>query len=372
MDLKQIRDRIDETDSRILSLFMERMELCKEVADYKKKNNMPVYQGDREKQVIDRIKTLTADKSLENGTSALFTDIMDISKLLQNRTLLSHKKEEYNFSRPDFANATKIACQGTSGANSETASRMIFGEKKPVFYSSFEDVFRAVQSGEAEYGVIPLKNSTAGMIDSAYDLMAKYSVYVVKQVCVEINHCLATKENINISDIKCVYSHPQAIAQCSAFIAEKNLETLPYSNTATSAELVKESTENIASICSVECAEKLGLNIIAENIADCSVNRTQFICIARDLQVADDADSVSVMVQIPHTEGSLHRLLTKFYVNGMNIIRIENRPIRDGSFDVIFYLDFSGKLTDSGVRAIMNDLSENMEYFRCLGTFHNE
>ncbi|MBO5103775.1 MAG: chorismate mutase [Ruminococcus sp.] len=371
MDLQHLRDKIDDTDKEILSLFMKRMELCKGVAEYKKQNNMPVFQGGREKQVIDRIKALTNDKTLENGTSALFTTIMDISKLLQNRKLLSDKND-CNFSVPDFENAVKIGCQGTSGANSETAAKMIFGNKKPVFYNSFEDVFRAVQSGEVEYGVIPLKNSTAGMIDSAYDLMAKYSVYVVKQVCVEINHCLAVKKGTAMSDIKCVYSHPQALAQCSVFLTENGLETSPYSNTATAAEMVRNSSENIASICSADCAECLGLEILAENIADCSVNRTQFVCISKDLQVSPEDDTISIMVQIPHTEGSLHRLLTKFYVNGTNIIRIENRPIRDGSFDVMFYLDFSGKLTDPSVKALMNDLSENMEFFRCLGTFRNE
>lgn len=371
MDLQELRNNIDVTDEKILSLFMERMELCKGVADYKKQHNMPVFQGGREKQVIDRIKSLTGDHALENGTAALFTTIMDISKLLQNRKLLPDTSE-YTFTAPDFRNAQKIGCQGTSGANSETAARMIFGDKEPIFYNSFEDVFRAVQSGEIEYGVIPLKNSTAGMIDSAYDLMAKYSVYIVKQVCVEINHCLAVKKGTSLNEITCIYSHPQALAQCSAFIAQNGIKTSPYSNTATAAEMVSGSDEKIAAICSVDCAERLGLDILATDIADCSVNRTQFVCIARDLQVSHAADTISIMIQIPHTEGSLYRLLTKFYVNGMNIIRIENRPVRDGSFDVMFYLDFSGKLKDPAVRALMNDLSENMEYFRCLGTFRNE
>lgn len=371
MNLQELRNNIDVTDEKILSLFMERMELCKGVADYKKQHNMPVFQGGREKQVIDRIKSLTGDTALENGTAALFTTIMDISKLLQNRKLLPDTSE-YTFTAPDFKNAQKIGCQGTSGANSETAARMIFGDKEPIFYNSFEDVFRAVQSGEIDYGVIPLKNSTAGMIDSAYDLMAKYSVYIVKQVCVEINHCLAVRKGTSLNEITCIYSHPQALAQCSAFIAQNGINTSPYSNTATAAEMVSGSDEKIAAICSVDCAERLGLDILATDIADCSVNRTQFVCIARDLQVSHAADTISIMIQIPHTEGSLYRLLTKFYVNGMNIIRIENRPVRDGSFDVMFYLDFSGKLEDPAVRALMNDLSDNMEYFRCLGTFRNE
>lgn len=371
MDLNELRSRIDDTDEKILSLFLERMELCKGVAEYKKIHSLPVFQGGREKQVIDRIKALTNDSELESGTAALFTTIMDISKILQNRKLLSDSNAN-TYTVPDFANAQKIGCQGTSGANSETAARIIFGDKKPIFYKTFEDVFNAVQSGAIDYGVLPVHNSTAGSVNSTYDLMAKYSVYTVKEVCVEINHCLAVRNDININDIDMVYSHPQAISQCYDFLTAHGLKTAEYGNTATAAAMVAESNENIAAICSVECAERLGLKIIAENISDCSVNRTRFICIARDMQVDPEADSVSVMIKIPDTEGSLYRLLTKFYVNGMNLQKIESRPLKDGSFNVMFYLDFDGRIDDAGVKALMNDLAENSEYFRFLGTFKNE
>lgn len=373
MDLQQLRDGIDEIDSEILSLFMKRMELCRGVADYKKEHNMPVFQGGREQQVIDRIKALTGDKQLEAGTAALFTNIMDISKILQNRKLLADNPG-YSFTLPDFAGAARIGCQGTAGANSETAARLIFGDKAPIFYKTFEDVFAAVQSGELDYGVLPVHNSTAGSVNSTYDLMAKYSVYTVKEVCVEINHCLAARADVPADEITTVYSHPQAISQCSDYLAAHGLKTAEYGNTATAAAMVAERDPalKIAAICSVECAENLGLNIIAEDIADCSVNRTRFICISRDMQVAPESDAVSVMLKIPHVEGSLYRLLTKFYVNGMNLLKIESRPVKDGSFDVMFYLDFSGKIDDPSVKAVINDLVENVEYFRLLGTFKSE
>jgi chorismate mutase/prephenate dehydratase len=136
--------------------------------------------------------------------------------------------------------------------------------------------------------------------------------------------------------------------------------------------MVAENDEKIAAICSVDCAKQLGLNIIAENIADCELNRTRFICICRDLQISPDADAISVMLKIPDTEGSLYRLLTKFCVNGMNLLRIESRPLKDGSFNVMFYLDFDGHIDEPRVKALMNDLTENLEYFRFLGTFRNE
>jgi chorismate mutase/prephenate dehydratase len=371
MDLKQLRDGIDDVDSEILSLFMKRMKLCRGVADYKKEHDMPVFQGGREQQIIDRIVKLTNDKNLEKGTSALFTTIMDISKILQNRTILA--EDHINTCpAPDFAGAGKIGCQGTSGANSEAAAKKVFGDREFTFYPSFEEVFKAVQSGEADYGVLPVQNSTAGSVDSTYDLMAKYPFYIVKMVTLEINHCLAAKKGTKLEDITCVYSHRQALSQCEVFLSKTGLKKHEYSNTATAAEKVLKSDEPIAAICSVDCAEKLGLEIIERNVADCTINRTQFIIIAKDMQVAEDSDAVSVMLTIPHKEGSLYRLLTKFYVNNMNLLRIESRPIRDGSFDVMFFLDFSGKMTDPNVKAVLRDLEENLEDFRCIGTFKNE
>lgn len=371
MDLKELRNGIDRIDAEILSLFMQRMDLCKGVADYKKEHNLPVFQGGREQEVIDRIKALTNDKDLEAGTSALFTSIMDISKILQNRKI-NAAKESAEYEIPDFAGAVRIGCQGTSGANSETAAKLLFGDKQPVFYKTFEDVFAAVQSGELDYGILPVHNSTAGSVSSTYDLMAKYSVYTVDSVCVEINHCIASKNASSLDDVTVIYSHPQAISQCYNFLNAHKLKTAEFGNTATAAAMVAESTDNSAAICSVECAENLGLNILAKNIADCELNRTRFVCISRNMQVSREADTISVMLKIPDTEGSLYRLLTKFFVNGMNLCRIESRPLKDGSFNVMFYLDFHGRIDDSGVNALMNDLAENLEFFRFLGTYKDE
>ena len=149
MDLQQLRDGIDDIDSEILTLFMKRMAICRDVAEYKRQHSMPVFQGGREQQVIDRIRALTGDPELEAGTAALFTSIMDISKILQNRKLLSDSPD-YSFTVPDFAGAKRIGCQGTSGANSETAARSLFGDIQPIFYKTFEDVFAAVQAGELD------------------------------------------------------------------------------------------------------------------------------------------------------------------------------------------------------------------------------
>ena len=372
MDLNELREGIDAIDNEILSLFLKRMELCRSVADYKKEHSLPVFQGGREQQIIDRIKEKTADASLEDGTANLFTTIMDISKLLQNRKLLADAPD-FSFSAPHFDTAERIGCQGMAGANSETAAATLFGEKPVTFLRTFEDVVSAVADGTLEYGILPVRNSTAGTVAAVYDLLSEYPVNIAGAVTVDIDHCLAARTDMPLSEISCVYSHPQALAQCGGFLRKNCLRTADSLNTAAAAEMVSESgdDEKLAAVCSARCAERYGLKILSRDIADCPVNRTGFICISRSLEVAPDADTVAVMLKIPHKLGSLSRLLTKFSVNGMNLTRIENRPVRDGSFDVMFCLEFDGKITDSSVKTLLCGLSSDLEYFRLLGNYRN-
>ena len=369
MELKDLRDNIDKIDSQILSLFEERMAVCKQVAQYKKENNLPIFQGGRENEVIENIKAKTADESLKDGTATLFTTIMDISKHLQQREMLrnSDAKPFPEHIAADLKNAEKIGCQGISGSNSEAAAKMIFGDKNVTFFPTFEEVFRAVENGKIEYGVIPIQNSTAGSVAAVYDLMTKYSSYIVKSATLEICHVLAAKKGVKINDIKKILSHPQALMQCSDFIAKSGFETASMNNTAVAAKAVSESEEKLGAICSAECAESLGLEILAENIADSQSNYTKFICISKRFEVDENADTISVVLRLPNTQGSLYRLLTKFTVNGLNLEKLESRPLRDGSFDVMFYLDFKGNIFDKSVEALITDLSQNLSFFRFLG-----
>lgn len=370
MDLQELRSGIDDIDNEIINLFEKRMELCKNVALYKKANNLPIFQSEREVQIIQKVRDKTKNPELKDGTSALFTAIMDISKDFQQREIMKSEPDINFKSIQNLDDAKKIGCQGTSGANSETAKIMIFGEDKPVtFFQTFEDVFKAVENGDVDYGIIPLQNSTAGSVTPAYDLMRKYNFNIVNSVCVEITNCLAVKKNIDISEIECVYSHPQALSQCSEFLEKNNLKNQQYNNTATAAKYVAESDENIGVICSEDCAKALGLNIIAFGISNVIPNYTQFICISKDFKVLPDADTISVILNISNTSGSLYRLLTKFFIAGMNLIRIESRPIKNGSFDVMFYLDFKGNIHDKNVQALIKGLEAELEYFKLLGAY---
>lgn len=369
MDLNELREGIDNIDSRILELFEKRMDLCRNVALYKKENNLPIFQSDREVQIIEKIRNKTKNPALKDGSAALFTSIMDISKYLQQQEIMQDETNINFKAVQNLGDAKKIGCQGTSGANSETAANMIFGDKPIIFYQTFEDVFKAVECGEVDYGIIPVQNSTAGSVTPAYDLMKKYDFHIVKSVCVKITNCLAVKNDIEISGIECVYSHPQALSQCSDFIEKNNLKAQQYGNTATAAKFVSESDENIAVICSEDCAKSLGLKILAIGISNFIPNYTQFICISKEFKVLPDADTISVMLNISNTPGSLYRLLSKFLTGGMNLDRIESRPIKNGSFDVMFYLNFKGNIHDKNVQTLIKGLENDLEYFKLLGAY---
>lgn len=368
MDLQELRNQIDDIDSEILKLFSKRMEVCRGVAEYKKEHDLPVMQGGREKQVIERVRA-NAPESLRDGAAMLFQNIMDISKCLQNEEIeRTHKL----FSPKPFIpeNAAKIACQGTAGAYSEAACKKLFGDKPAVFYHEFEDVFNAVESGEADYGILPLENSTIGTISETYSLMSKHSFNICSLVRVEITHCLAAAECATLETVKRVYSKEEALSQCSEYIKSHGLIRREYANTALSAEYVKEkSTPEAACICSKACAEMYGLKILDDRIADAYPNYTRFICFSKDYIAPEDADTISVCMTVPNTPGSLYRMLTKFSIAGLNLTKIESKNIAGSDFEVMFYLDFKGSCSDEKVVALLHDFENEMTFFRFLGSF---
>ncbi len=367
MDLTSLRARIDEIDEEILGLFARRMDICRQVGEYKKANNLPVMQGNREQEIISRIRS-SAPEGLEDGAALLFQNIMDISKSLQN---IGMAKDEPRREFPDFlpGSAKKIACQGTDGAYSEAACKKLFGDTPVEFYHNFEDVFDAAEKGEVDFGILPLENTTIGSIPETYSLMANHDFYINSLVRVEITHCLAAKKGTDISEIKKVYSKEEALSQCSEFLKKGGFEQMEYANTALSAELVLKSDEKIACICSEACAEHYGLEILERRIADAYPNYTRFICFSKNLTVSPEADIISVLVTIPHVKGSLNRLLTKFATNGLNLLKIESRSIAGSDFEVMFYLDFAGNCTDPRVSSLIEQLDKDMTYFRFLGNF---
>lgn len=368
MNLTELRNGIDDIDEKILELFSERMELCAKVAEYKKENGVSIYQENREAQIIRRVRN-NSPAGLEDGASMLFYGLMDISRTMQNLSA-GNSGEFIPLKKFLPKNVSKVACQGIKGSYSEEAAGKLFGKKPVIFYPSFEEVFEAVETGAAECGVLPIQNSNVGSVSQTYELMAVHNFFINSLIRVEITHCLAAKKGTALSDIKLVYSKNEALAQCSRFLKENGLERKEYENTAAAAKLVSESEENIsACICSEECARLYGLEILSLNIADAAPNYTRFICFSNEPSLPADADTVSVSLSIPHSKGALYRLLTRFAVSGLNLVKIENKSVAGSDFEVIFYLDFTGSCSDPKVIALLNSLKSELNYFKFLGCF---
>jgi chorismate mutase/prephenate dehydratase len=367
MDLTELRTEINEIDEQIRELFVKRMEICYKVAEYKIENGLPVFHADREKQIIDRVRSeVSAD--MANPAEVLFTNIMDISKCKQFQKFFSNASEIPSVPL-DLTGKRRVAVPGTVGSYSHVAATKFLPESTPDFYESFGEVFAAVESGSAEFGVVPIVNSTAGTVTQTYELMRKHDFKICACTKVAANHCFVVKPGTDISKVKRVYSHEQALMQCSRFLAERGYSARSYENTALAAAYVKESDQPYAAICSEECAKHFGLEIVERTITDAECNYTRFILIAKQMMLAEDANIISVSLTTPHQTSALYRLLTKFSVSGLNLTKLESRPIANTDFDVLFYLDFEGSIKSPDVVKLIRELETELTYFKFLGNY---
>ncbi len=370
MDLKDLRDEIDRLDIEIQKLFETRMDVVGAVAAYKKEHDLPVLHQNREDHVLEMVASRSRAE-YQDLNRALFTNMMDISKCSQTR-LIDAENHYLRESIPFCTkNAKKIACQGVPGAYSHIAANTLFDDEILCFYPQFEDVFRAVTNGDADFGVLPMENSNAGSVVGVYELLKTYNIYIAKRISIPINHCLATLPQTTLSQIKEIYSHEQAIEQCSHFLGESGLKVHRYTNTAASAELVASSdpADCLAVICSKLAAKRYGLTVVKEGINNISENYTRFVVISKTPCHDPNADRISVSFSLPHTAGSLYRTLTKFFVYNVNMEKIESKPIGTKNFDAMFYIDFTGNLNDPNVTALINDLSTDLIDFKYLGNY---
>lgn len=264
-----------------------------------------------------------------------------------------------------------IAYQGIKGANSFVAAQRLFPESKLKAYQSFKDVFEAVEKGECDYGVLPVENSTAGSVSAVYDLILYYRFYIVKAFDMPIDYCLAGLKQSEFCDIERVISHPQALSQCEQYITRNGFEPLPCANTAIAArDTAREKRLNQAAVCSYEAAEEYGLKVLDDHLQDNKNNVTRFIVISKKMYISDNANKVSLCFSLPHVSGALLRMLKRFDALGLNLTKIESRPIPDKDFEYLFYLDFSGSIKTDGVTALLCRLSEEMTEFAFLGNFY--
>ncbi|MBR1983099.1 MAG: bifunctional chorismate mutase/prephenate dehydratase, partial [Clostridia bacterium] len=263
-----------------------------------------------------------------------------------------------------------VACQGIKGANSGAVAKKIFPISDITYFKNFEGVFSAVEKGLCEFGVLPIENSTAGSVSEVYDLMKKYNFSIVRSARVKIEHCLVSRQGVEIGQIKKVISHPQALSQCAEYLKKLGVETEAVENTAVAAKMVGESNDvTLGALCSSDCAEVYGLKILEKSVQDSAVNSTRFICISKNLEIYKGADRISIVMGISHKPGSLNNVIGKFSALGLNLAKIESRPIPNSEFEFMFYFDFEGDVADKKVRNLIAELENGSDKFIFLGAY---
>ena len=376
MELNELRNEINAIDDELLDLFLRRMEVSAQVADYKREKGLPIYQPQREREILKK----AADKAgpqMGGYARVLFSMLMELSKSSQHR----RNKKELDLHRriaqaientPNlFPQAPMVACQGVEGANSQIACEKIFQNPFILYFKSFESVFSAIEQGLCQYGILPIENSTAGSVKKVYDLMIRHNFSIVRTFRLKVDHNLLALPGTSLVDIKEIYSHEQALNQCSAFLEKlPGVKVIAVENTAVAAQMVAESGRtDIAAISSRSCAELYGLQNIAPSIQDKDNNRTRFICISKNLEIYPGSDKTSIMMILPHKPGSLYRVLARLYALGINVTKLESRPLPDRDFEFSFYFDLDTSIYSEEFIQLMCELDDLCEEFKYLGSY---
>ena len=376
MELNELRNEINQIDEELLNLFLRRMDVAEQVADYKRANNLPIYQPQREREILKKVAD-QAGPEKSGYARVLFSMLMELSKSGQNKR--NNKELELHRQIADaientpklFPQAPMVACQGVEGANSQIACEKMFKNPFILYFKSFESVFSAIEQGLCQYGILPIENSTAGSVKKVYDLMIRHNFSIVRTFRLKVDHHLLAKPGTNLLDIKEIYSHEQALNQCSTFLEKlPGVKLIAVENTAVAAKMVAESGRtDIAAISSRSCAELYGLQNLAASIQDKDNNRTRFICISKNLEIYPGADKTSIMMILPHRPGSLYRVLARLYVLGINVTKLESRPLPDRDFEFMFYFDLDTSIYSEEFIQLMCELDDLCEEFKYLGSY---
>ena len=382
-DLLLIRDEIDKVDSEITALYLKRMQLTSEVAEYKIQTGKKVFDKERERDKLQRLSALVPGSFLKHGIRELFEHIMSISRKRQYQLLTEHGMEEPNeFEQVDKIDAqgSRIVFQGVEGAYAHIAMNEYFGggmdgaALDSFHVDSWREAMEAIQSGEADYAVLPIENSTAGVVAENYDLLMEYDNYIVGEQIIPIRHCLLGQQDAELSDITSVYSHPQALAQCDRYLQQhEEWDCAREGNTAVAACKVKRSgKKHKAAIASELTAQLYGLKVLEENIQDNSENSTRFIIVTNRKIFLKGAQKMSICLEIKHQSGTLYQILSHFIYNDLNMNFIQSRPLKDRegtNWQYRFFIDFKGNLNESAVANALRGLAEECETMRVLGNY---
>ena len=377
MNLEDIRKEIDGIDRELMQLFFRRMEVVKDVANYKIANGLPVLDKKREEKKLNDL-IAGVPKEMTQYAHTLMDMLFQLSRNYQNAQMNNHHelydeiKDAIQNTPQLFPSVAKVACQGLEGAYAHQACQRLFKHPSAMYFQNFEGVFSAIEAGLCDYGVLPLENSTAGSVNKVYDLMMGRNFKIVKSLRLKIDHCLLVKKGVKLENVKTIVSHEQAIGQCSNFLSklDKDVKVIPVANTAIAAEMVANSDrEDIAAIASHVCASTYGLEQIQSDIQDRGNNYTRFICISKNLEIYPGADRTSIMMILPHRPGSLYKTLSRFYSLGINLNKLESRPIPQRDFAFMFYFDLETSVYSQEFAILMDSLKQEAEEFEYLGSY---
>ena len=369
------RNRIDEIDREITKLFEERMDTVINIANYKKDNNLPIFNRDREDEVIEKNVGYLKNNDYAEETRKFFISLMEVSRELQSRKML--EAEEAIEKKSDIEEIKnkkqgKVGFFGSTGSFSEEAMLKYFGSiENPNAYDEFEDIFIAVKNDEIKYGILPIENSSTGAIAQVYDLIYKYGFYIVGEECIKINQHLIGVKGTTLDTIKEVYSHPQPIQQSTEFLKNhRDWKLIPFHSTSVSAKLISDLNDTSkAVIASNRSASIYNLDIIKENINNKSDNSTRFIIISKNIETDPNCNKVSVVFSLEHKAGTLYKLLRHFAENNINMMKIESRPMEKGAWKYFLYIDFEGNLESEKVTTALKLIEQSSAYFKLIGGY---
>ena len=370
MELSELREEINQVDAKMLPLFLKRMELGKQIGEVKKALGLSVYNAKREREILSWVTRESGDMDTDARLS--FNNMFELSRSYQSQLISEAGESQFpEAGNETFPQAAVVACQGVEGAYSQLAADKVFRFADIVYMKTFDGVFQAVEKGLCRFGVLPIENSAHGSVTKVYDLMRSHKFSIVRAVKLHIDHHLLAKKGAQLSDIRTILSHEQALGQCSAFLdSNKNIQIRVCENTAVAARMVSESDDpTLAAISSEECARQYSLDILKSHIQNTDNNYTRFIVIEKTPKVYPGSNKISLMFSLPNTPGSLGRTLAQFTTGNLNLSKLESRPVEGTDFHYVFYTDLEASADDPAVRRLINSMSTELPMFTFLGAY---
>lgn len=374
IDLSVSRQQIDEIDSQIVDLFEKRMAVSNEVAKYKLKTGKPVFDKEREEQKLEKLGSMSHNEFNERAVRELFSQIMSISRKYQYG-VLPHTEDVTAFQKVEqivSGEEQRVYYFGVPGTHTQQAMEDVFGAgAQGISCQSFRGIMEAVEKGKADFGVLPIENSSTGGITANYDLLLQYKNAIVAQHVMKIDQCLLAPAGTKPEEIRKVYSHPQGLLQCQQYMeAHPGYEGIECDSTAAAARRVaEEGSRAQAAIASRRAAKEYGLEIVADSIQQEKNNCTRFIIIGPKEIYTEKSNKLALCIELPHQSGSLYRILSHFLYNDLNMTQIESRPIPGKNWEYRFFVDVEGNLEDAAVQNALRGIKEEAAFLRVLGNF---